>query len=70
MSASERLKNGIISLPGSLKEAVHEFSLSEEMKAALGSHIASNIIKAKTQEYEDYSRDVSPWEIDKYFNCF
>jgi glutamine synthetase len=34
--------------------------------AALGSHIATNFIEAKRQEWRDYITQVTQWEVDNY----
>jgi glutamine synthetase len=33
---------------------------------ALGDHIATHFLAAKRQEWEDYSTQVSQWELDNY----
>lgn len=42
MTAEERLEQGNISLPGSLKELIHELKSSDVILEALGPHIASS----------------------------
>ena len=70
MTARERLDQGITSLPGSLQEAIHELKASDPILDALGPHISTSFIKAKTKEYEEYAKYVSPWEIEQYFTNY
>jgi len=70
MTARERLDQGITSLPGSLQEAIHELKASDPILDALGPHISTSFIKAKSKEYEEYATYVSPWEIEQYFTNY
>lgn len=66
MSAERRFALGIRSLPRSLDEALDALEADSLILEAIGSHAASNYIRAKRQEWEEYSRKVSQWEIDRY----
>ncbi len=66
MSCEERREKGITSLPGNIKEAVEKFSQSELMKEALGEHIFHKFIRAKELEWNEYKKQVHPWEVDRY----
>jgi glutamine synthetase len=66
MSAPERAKKGITTLPGSLIEAVKLTQESELVKKALGDHIFDKFIANKTIEWDNYRLHVSKYEIDKY----
>lgn len=66
MTAAEREALGIESLPGSLKEAICELEKDELIRDVLGEHICSHYIRAKKQEWAEYSRHVSGWELDQY----
>ncbi|GAB7232172.1 type I glutamate--ammonia ligase [Facklamia sp. HMSC062C11] len=70
MSHEERLANGIVDLPGSLREAIKELRQEPVMLDALGPHIAQNFITAKSMEFESYQKHVSQWELDKYFTSY
>lgn len=70
MSAADREKYGIPSLPGSLPEALEALAQDEVVKAALGSHIYEKFVAAKVAEYERYNIDVHPWEIREYLKNF
>ncbi|MFI3255897.1 MAG: type I glutamate--ammonia ligase [Psittacicella sp.] len=61
---------GIANLPESLKESLDYLKNDKLILAALGKHISSKFITAKTKEWIDYSRYVSDWEIQKYLKLF
>lgn len=68
MTAAEREALGIESLPGSLQEAICELEKDELIRDVLGEHICSHYIKAKKQEWAEYSRHVSSWELEQYLH--
>ncbi|MGF3073298.1 type I glutamate--ammonia ligase [Facklamia sp. P12945] len=70
MDQEKRMLKGIYQLPASLKEAVNALKTSPEIMESLGEHIASNFIREKTLEYEDYLKNVSQWELDRYFETY
>lgn len=66
LSKTERQDQSIASLPGSLYEALEEMRESDVAKEALGDHIYTQFLKAKTKEWDSYRTDVTPWELDQY----
>ncbi len=64
LSASRRSR--LVSMPGSLGEAVGEFRRSKLMRATFGEHLWRSYIEAKTAEWDDYRTSVSQWELDRY----
>ncbi len=66
MNAQQREAHGIISLPGSLQEAIAETSQSELVREALGDHIFEKFIANKTIEWDRYRTHVSEYEIRNY----
>ncbi|MFZ5626616.1 MAG: type I glutamate--ammonia ligase [Bacillota bacterium] len=66
MTEEERIAEGIASLPGSLQEALEEMKKSELVREALGEHIFSKYVEAKTAEWDDYRTKVTQWELDNY----
>ena len=66
MTRSERLENGIDTLPSSLGEAIDALEEDEFIKNILGEHISEKFIAAKREEFADYRANVSQWELDKY----
>lgn len=70
MSREERLAEGVNDLPGSLREALKEMKKEPVILEALGEHIAQNFIAEKTVEYFAYQKQVTQWELDKYFKNY
>jgi glutamine synthetase len=62
---AEVCERGIKILPQSLYEAVGELRSDEVIKDALGV-IADEFIELKTQEWQTYHNQVTPWEIAEY----
>ncbi|MBA7624322.1 Glutamine synthetase [subsurface metagenome] len=65
-STKDLEKSGIISLPGSLREALTEFKNSDFMKDVFGEDPFKNFYYAKLEEYDAYRINVSQWERDRY----
>lgn len=57
-------------LPTSLGEALDALSQDDVILGALGPFISDRYLAAKRQEYEEYNRQVTQWEIDRYLNRF
>ena len=66
LTAAERRKLGIASLPGSLEEALDELEGSELMRETLGSHIFPHYLYIKRQEWDDYRIRVTDYELDRF----
>ncbi|MBR7060421.1 MAG: type I glutamate--ammonia ligase [Eubacterium sp.] len=63
---SKKEKKQIEHLPTTLKEAIKEAEADPFIRETLGEHIYSNYIAGKKAEWNEYRRQVSQWEIDKY----
>ncbi|MFH0887259.1 MAG: glutamine synthetase, partial [bacterium] len=66
MSAADRAKNNIDTLPGSLNQALGLFEKSELAKAALGDHIFEKFIDNKRIEWDRYRTQITAYELDNY----
>ena len=66
MTKEEREQKGILSLPGSLEEALIEFKRNSLVKRALGEHIYNEFVASKEKEWDEYRTQVTEWEIDNY----
>jgi glutamine synthetase len=66
MSEAEREKRGIVSLPGSLAEAIAETEKSALVKETFGDHIFEKFIANKKLEWDAYRTHVSQFELEKY----
>jgi glutamine synthetase len=67
MNLAAREKNGIVSLPASLEEAICELKKDALIMETLGAHVLPHYINGKEAEWEDYRKRVSNWELEKYF---
>jgi glutamine synthetase len=70
MSARERSRNRIMTLPGNLSEAISALERDELVREALGNHIASHYIDAKRQEWNEYIAQVHEWELQRYLGTY
>ncbi len=67
MDEAARERAGIVSLPGSLFEAVQELEKSDLVRATLGDHIFNKFIANKKIEWDRYRIHLSGYEIESYF---
>ena len=63
-------KYGVQTLPGSLDEALKEFTEDEVIQDALGPHVCEWFLEAKRAEWHDYRLRVTPWELDRYLMTY
>lgn len=70
MSKTEMKEKEIETLPSNLYEAVKELKKGEVIQEALGEHIYKKIVDAALYEWNEYSRYISQWEIDRYLRKF
>ncbi|MFT5152404.1 MAG: glutamine synthetase [Planctomycetota bacterium] len=70
MSARERGRLKIKSLPADLGEAVRELEKDTVMRDALGEHIFERFIEAKKSEWNDYIARVHSWELERYLGKY
>ena len=68
MSARERSRFKIKSLPANLGEAINQLEKSPLMKEALGEHVFQQFIEAKRTEWSEYIAQVHDWELDRYLS--
>jgi glutamine synthetase len=57
-------------LPTTLGEALEALQEDDVILDALGPYIADRFIQAKQQEFDEYNRHVSQWEVDRYFDKY
>jgi len=67
LNEEERIKRGIKTLPSSLQEAIRYSEKSELMKEVLGPHSFKRFIKLKKMEWNEFNRQVTDYEINKYY---
>ncbi|RJP75801.1 MAG: glutamine synthetase [Candidatus Zixiibacteriota bacterium] len=66
MSPVDRHHHNISTLPGDLFEAVQEMEKSQLVRETLGDHVFNKFIDNKLIEWEDFRRQVSQYELEKY----
>ena len=66
MTGQERQERGIGTLPASLLEAIMLTENSEVVRKALGEHVFAAFVKNKRIEWENYSTQVTDYELKKY----
>jgi len=66
LSDAERRAMGITALPSSLERAVTELEHSELVAEALGEDVFDFVIRNKHQEWQEYRRQVTPWELRRF----
>ena len=66
----ERQRRNIGTLPGSLAEALDEMERDDLIRATLGDHVFERYVEAKRQEWDDYRKTVTPWEIERYLETY
>lgn len=68
MSEEEKTQKGIKNLPGSLKDALNLLEKSAFVRTVLGDHTVNKYLEAKNAEWDQYSLQVSQWELDQYLH--
>ncbi|MDA8287819.1 MAG: type I glutamate--ammonia ligase [Actinomycetota bacterium] len=66
MSREELKAAGIHPLPRTLDEAVSAMEISELVAQTLGEHVFTWFIRNKRTEWEEYTRQVTPYELERY----
>ncbi|CAN5462785.1 type III glutamate--ammonia ligase [soil metagenome] len=69
LGREEIYKRGLTTLPQSLKEALVALEEDHVILGALGA-IQSEFLKVKWQEWNEYHRQISQWEIKQYLTQF
>ncbi|NMM61792.1 type I glutamate--ammonia ligase [Clostridium sp. P21] len=70
MESDEIKERGIELIPTNLHEAIKALSENEVVKGALGHHAYRRFVEAALYEWNEYSKHVSQWEIDRYLRKF
>ena len=66
LTSAERRALGMDPLPGSLNQAIAAMEKSELVAETLGEHVFDFFLRNKRAEWEDYRRQVTAWELDRY----
>ncbi len=57
-------------LPSSLGEALEALSQNDVILGALGPYIGDRYLAAKRQEFDEYNRQVTAWEVERYISHY
>jgi glutamine synthetase len=63
-------KHAVGVLPGSLNEALDELERDDVVRGALGQHVFEWFVEAKRQEWDDYRKQVTQWEVERYLETY
>ena len=66
MTADELATRGVVPLPASLGEAIPAFEQSTLMLDTLGPHTVRSLVANKRQEWEQFRREVTEFELRRY----
>jgi glutamine synthetase len=58
--------NDLQTLPTNLNEAILAMEKSELVRETLGEHVFEYVLRNKRAEWQDYRRQVSAYELDRY----
>ena len=65
-----RVKKNIDILPTSLRQALDELKKDKLLQGVLGKHLFERYIDVKTKEWDEFRKQVTPWEIETYLDTF
>jgi glutamine synthetase len=66
LTPAERHALGMRPLPTTLDRAIAEMERSELVAETLGEHVFDFFLRNKREEWGDYRRQVTQWELDRY----
>ena len=58
--------NDVQTLPANLNEAIAVMEKSELVRETLGEHVFEYVLRNKRAEWQEYRRQVSQFELDRY----
>ena len=61
---------GVVTLPGSLGEAIEEMERDALIAETLGEHAYRSFLEARRMEWDEYRQQVTTWEIKRYLPTF
>ena len=70
LSRQELLDKKISTLPESLRDALKDLKEDQLVREALGQHTYERFLAAKKQEWRDYARQVTDWEVKQYLEKY
>jgi glutamine synthetase len=56
-------------LPENLLDAIRLFDNSKVARSAFGDEFVDSYVKLKNEEWQRFTRDISPWELSHTLDC-
>jgi glutamine synthetase len=69
LTGAERRALGIAPLPQNLSDACHVMQSSELVAETLGEHVFDFFLRNKQEEWQEYRRQVTDYELDRYLTA-
>ena len=69
MSAAQLKKRGVKVLPQNLGEALDALERDPVVQSALGEPLYREFLSVKREEWAQYNRTVSQWEVDRFLTA-
>jgi glutamine synthetase len=66
LTSSERRAMGIKPLPSDLNDAIRVMESSDLVAETLGEHVFDFFLRNKREEWQEYRRQVTRYELDRY----
>ena len=70
MTDQEKKDAGIVSMPGSLREALDEFIANPLAKPTFGDHTYEKFIANREIEWDNFRTAVTDWELENYLDVY
>ncbi|MDP2726117.1 MAG: type I glutamate--ammonia ligase, partial [Dehalococcoidia bacterium] len=70
LDEAQLLRRNVGMLPGSLREALEELEKDEVVQEALGLHVYQHFLEAKTMEWNEFRKQVTPWELERCLEIY
>ncbi len=70
MSVRERRRHRIADLPSNLNDALNQLKRDRVVQEALGTHIYRHFLTSKRQEWNAFSQQIHPWELEAYLGKY
>ncbi len=66
----QRAQRNVGMLPSSLGEALDELERDNVVRHALGDHVFDRFLEAKRAEWDEYRKQITSWELERYLPIF
>lgn len=68
LTRAERIEQGIVNLPNSLKDALNALDEDDLIKKAIGEHAYKKFYEGKISEWNEYRSEITEWELNRYLS--